>query len=63
MNENTEQWNISKNAVHSDQGVVASQNWIASSVGADSLAKGGNAIDAAVSCAFALNIVEPWMCV
>ena len=62
MNENTEQWNISKNAVHSDQGVVASQNWIASSVGADSLAKGGNAIDAAVSCAFALNIVEPWMC-
>ena len=62
MNENTEQWNISKNAVHSDQGVVASQNWIASSVGADTLSKGGNAIDAAVSCAFALNIVEPWMC-
>ena len=62
MNKNTEQWKISKNAVHSDRGVVASQNWIASSVGADTLSKGGDAIDAAVSCAFALNIVEPWMC-
>ena len=62
MNENIEQWNISKNAVSSRKGIVASQHWIASSLGADVMAKGGNAIDAATACAFALNVVEPWMC-
>ena len=62
MNENVEQWNISKNAVSSEKGIVSSQHWLASSVGADALSKGGNAIDAAIACAFALNVVEPWMC-
>ena len=62
MNENIEQRNISKNAISSEKGVVASQHWIASSVGADALSKGGNAIDAAIACAHALNVVEPWMC-
>ncbi len=62
MNQNTEQWKITKNEVSSDKGVVASQHWMASSVGADAMAKGGNAIDAAIACAFALNVVEPWMC-
>ena len=62
MNQNTEQWKITKNEVSSKKGIVASQHWIASSLGADAMAKGGNAIDAAIACAFALNVVEPWMC-
>ena len=62
MNQNTEQWKITKNEVSSKKGIVASQHWIASSLGADAMARGGNAIDAAIACAFALNVVEPWMC-
>ena len=58
MNENVEQWNISKNAVSSKKGVVASQHWIASSVGADALSKGGNAIDA--SCAMLAATSTMW---
>ena len=62
MNANIEQWEIRKRAVSSDHGVVAAQNWRAAAAGADALAKGGNAVDAAVDCAFALSAVEPWMC-
>ena len=39
MNRNVEQWDIRKNSVESDGGVVASQNWRASAAGADALAK------------------------
>ncbi len=62
MNRNIEQWEVRKRSVSSERGVVAAQNWMAAAAGADALAKGGNAIDAAVACAFALNAVEPWMC-
>lgn len=41
-------------------GVVSGQSHVAMQVGADVLAEGGNAIDAAVAASFALAAVEPW---
>jgi gamma-glutamyltranspeptidase/glutathione hydrolase len=45
--------------VISQTGIVVSQEMIASQVGADILAKGGNAIDAAVATGFALAVTLP----
>ena len=46
-------------AARSAEGMVSSQQWIASQVGADVLARGGNAVDAAIATGFALAVTHP----
>ena len=46
-------------ATRSNGGMVSSQQWIASQVGADVLAAGGNAVDAAIATGFALAVTHP----
>lgn len=52
---------VRKPAVVSKSGIVAAQNRLAAEQGAEALVRGGNAVDAAVTTAFALAATEPWM--
>lgn len=54
-------WEISKGALTSEHGLVSCQNWLAAEAGAAVLARGGNAMDAAVTTLFVLSVVEPWL--
>ena len=61
MHQQNASWQIAKPALTSDKGIVASQSRVAASVGAQTLAAGGNAVDAAIATSFALGAAEPWM--
>lgn len=56
-----EHWRIVKPAAQSSSGVVVTQHYQASEVGAQILRDGGNAVDAAIAASFAVGVVEPWM--
>lgn len=52
---------LCKATIPGSRGVVVSQHRRASEAGAEVLHAGGNAIDAALTTAFSLGVVEPWM--
>jgi gamma-glutamyltranspeptidase/glutathione hydrolase len=56
----TQNWQVRKPPAPSRRGIVASQHRLAAEVGAETLAAGGNAVDAAVAAGFALAAIEPW---
>jgi gamma-glutamyltranspeptidase/glutathione hydrolase len=56
-----ETWQIGKRETRGRGGMVACQNWIAAEAGAAVLSAGGNAVDAAVTTALVLSVVEPWL--
>jgi gamma-glutamyltranspeptidase/glutathione hydrolase len=56
----TQNWEIRKPGASSKRGIVVSQSRGAAAVGADILAAGGTAVDAAVATVLALAALEPW---
>lgn len=54
-------WSVTKPQVRGSKGVVVAQHAQAAKTGAEVLARGGNAMDAAVAAACVLSVVEPWL--
>lgn len=52
---------VTKTVIATTGGVVAAQHGAAARIGAEVLAAGGDAVDAAVAVSFAIGVLEPWM--
>ena len=55
-----EHWTLRKPAVIGRGGMVSTQHYLASEIGAAILRDGGNAVDAAIASGLAIGVVEPW---
>ena len=58
----TSEWLMDKTGASSDGGMVVAKQEIAALAGAQVLAEGGNAVDAAVTAAWVMNVMEPYNC-
>jgi gamma-glutamyltranspeptidase/glutathione hydrolase len=56
------EWIIAKTEARAPHGMVAADHPIGTSAGLEVLREGGNAIDAAVTAAFAMGVAEPALC-
>ncbi len=57
----SDHFTLTRPAVTGQNGIVACQHYMAAEAGAAVLEAGGNAMDAAVTTALAMGVVEPWM--
>jgi len=58
----TSEWLMDKTGASSNGGMVVAKQEIAAMAGAQVLAEGGNAVDAAVTAAWVMNVMEPYNC-
>jgi gamma-glutamyltranspeptidase/glutathione hydrolase len=56
------EWLMDKTGASSDGGMVVAKQELAAMAGARALADGGNAVDAAVTMAWVMNVMEPYNC-